>query len=242
MLHKTRGIVLHHLKYTDTSVIAHIYTEKFGRQSYIFSGIRSKKSKGKINYLQPMSLLDLEVYYKPKSNIQRISEFRPAYTYKSVPFSVVKQTILIFLAEILYKSLKEEESNPGLFEYLFSSIQYFDTIEKGESDFHLLFLIQLSRFLGFYPSTNYDNANKYFDLREGLYFPEKANLAYRLDANISRLIYLLCGTSFKELGNFNLKGSERKVLLYHLVEYYQHHLIAIKSINSLDVLKEVFED
>lgn len=242
MLHKTKGIVLHQFKYTDSSIIAHIYTEKFGRQSYIFNGIRNKKAKGKINYLQALHLLELEVYYKQKSNIQRISEFRPAYIFKSIPVSIVKQTELIFLAEILYKCLKEEEANLNLFDFIYSSIQYFDAIEKGESNFHLLFLIHLTRHLGFFPAKNYNEENRYFDLIEGMYFNRKTGLSERLDESTSRIIYLLSNTSIKELGQFRMNAKERENTLQAILDYYHHHISNMKNLKSLDVLKAVFAD
>ncbi len=242
MLHKTRGIVLHHFKYSNSSIIAHVYTEKFGRQSYIFSGIRNKRAKGKINYLQPLYLLELEVYYKQKSNIQRISEFRPAYNFHTIPYSIIKQTELLFLAEILYRCLKEEEANADLFEFIFSSIQYFDTLENGEADFHLLFLMQLTKYLGFFPSKNYNENNKYFDLKEGIYFNRPSGNNERLDERTSRLIYLLSNTNFKELGQFKITAKERMQVLETIINYFQHHIIAVKSIKSLDVLKAVFEE
>ena len=242
MLHKTRGIVLHHLKYTDSSVIVHVYTEKFGRQSYIFSGIRSKKARGKINYLQPLYLLELEVYYKQKSSIQRINEFRPAFNFHTIPYSIIKQTELLFLAEILYRCLKEEEANTDLFEFIFNSIQYFDTIEKGEADFHLLFLIQLTKYLGFFPSKNYNENNKYFDLKEGIYYNRPSGNNERLDEKISRLIYLLSNTNFNELGKFSIKAKERSDVLLAIINYYKQHILSVETIKSLDVLKAVFEE
>lgn len=242
MLHKTKGIVLHQFKYTDSSVIAHIYTERFGRQTYIFSGIRSKKSKGKINYLQPLHLLELEVYYKQKSNIQRIREFRPAYTFHSIHTSIIKQTQLIFLAEILYKCLKEEEANTGLFEFLFNSIQYFDALENGESNFHLLFLIHLSRHLGVFPAKNYNEENKYFDLKEGIYFNRPSGNNERLDERTSRLIYFLSNTSIKDLGQFRINAKQREKVLQAIIDYYHYHITNMKDLKSLDVLKAVFAE
>ncbi|NOZ47306.1 MAG: DNA repair protein RecO [Chlorobi bacterium] len=241
MLQKTKGIVLHYFKYTDTSVIVQVYTKKYGRQSYIFSGIRSKKAKGKINYLQPMNLLEMEVYYKPKSTMQRLSEFRPAYAFQNIQNSIIKQTELLFLAEILYKCLKEEESNTELFDFLFHSIQYFDTMKIGETDFHLLFLIHLTKYLGFYPAKNFNPENKYFDLKEGVYFNRQNGDKQRLNGNTSRIIYLLTNTSLNELGQLNITSVERTKVLEAIVDYYQYHLLSVKSIKSLEVLKTVFE-
>jgi len=240
MLHKTQAIVLHYLKYTDTSVIAHLYTEKFGRQSYIFSGIRSKKAKGKINYLQPLQILELEVYYKPKNNLQRISEFRPAYNYHSLNTTVVKLTVLMFLSEVLYKCIKEEEANSKLFEFLVNSILYFDTMQSGETYFHLVFLMQLTRFLGFFPAKNYSNKTMYFNMNEGIYVPGYIGANITFNANISRLIYVLSNTAFSELGKFSISNADKKSLLKSLIQYYQFHISGLKNLKSLEVFTEVF--
>ncbi|MCD4664768.1 MAG: DNA repair protein RecO [Bacteroidales bacterium] len=167
MLHKTRGIVLNKVKYSETSLIVKIYTELFGLQSYLIRGIRNKKSKIKPSLLQHLALIELIVYHKEKKSIQHIKEIKSAYQFKSVPFDIRKSSIIIFLNEILYKVIKEEESNKSLFEFLFNTIQILDINEKGVSDFHLIFLVQLTKFLGFFPKNNFSKTRDNFNLEDG---------------------------------------------------------------------------
>src|SRR4051812_33656990 len=128
MLHKTRGIVFHVTPYAESSVVAKIYTEQLGLQSYLVNGVRSKKAKIKSGLLQPLSLLDMVVYHKDRGGLQRIKELRQATggQFSTIPFDVVKSSVVIFINEVLYKSVKEEEANPQLFDFIFHALQLLD--------------------------------------------------------------------------------------------------------------------
>ena len=109
MIHKTKGIVLSHIKYKESSIIAQIYTREFGKRSYIVNGVRTKKNNGKIALYQPLTLLDLDVYERKSKNIQRINDVKCSHPYSSIPFDIKKTTIAIFLSEFLSKSLQNKE-------------------------------------------------------------------------------------------------------------------------------------
>ena len=151
MLHKTRGIVLNHIKYGESSIIVHIYTEEFGVQSYIENGVRKQKAKNKIALFQPLTLLDLVVYKKANSSINRISEIKCRQPFQSIPYQITKSTIGIFIAEILSNLLRgEEEPNSGMFEFLQESLLFFDRKSTDYlHSFSVQFLNDLSVYLGF---------------------------------------------------------------------------------------------
>ncbi|HAI75023.1 MAG TPA: DNA repair protein RecO [Microscillaceae bacterium] len=152
MLQQTSGIVIHSIKYSESSLILKIYTEAFGLQSYMINGVRSgnKKAKNKIALYQPLALLDLVVYHKPnKSQIFRIQEAKPLYPYQSIPFEMKKTGIAFFLTELLYKTLREESPQAPLFRFLKDSLVAFDEATVHYEYFHLFFLLKLPRFLGF---------------------------------------------------------------------------------------------
>ena len=240
MLYKTRGIVLHHIKYSETSVIVTIYTESFGRQSYIINGVRSKKAKIKANILQPLFLLDMEVYHKTKRDLQRVKEIQNAFIFSTLPYDIRKSTLAIFIAEILYKTIQEQESNTELFEYLFNSIQVLDLKEAGISNFHIYFLIHLTKFLGFFPNNNYSETNCYFDLKAGSFVQIKPMHMFCLDLNQSNYLNQLLKFSDNQHENLKLTYKERIFLLEKVVDYYSLHNEGISNIKSLSVLKEVF--
>ncbi len=240
MLHQTRGIVLHQTKYSETSLIVKIYTELFGLQTYMIRGVRKSGSKIKAGILQNLNLVDLIVYKKEKSDIQNIKEIRMFHQYKQIPFDVVKSSVLIFLNEILYKSIREEGADQDLFEFIFDSLEILDDI-PDPVNFHVLFLIRLSKYLGFYPRQNYTGKQKYFNLLEGE-FEEKPILEkHSLTPELSSLLYKLTHTQFKDLKKVSLSGSERHQLVTGLLDYYAFHLPGFGNIKSHQVLREVLE-
>jgi len=240
MLHKTRGIVLHYIKYSETSVIVTVYTENFGRQSYIINGVRSKKAKIKANILQPLFLLDMEVYHKPKRDLQRVKEVQNAIVFSSLPYDIRKSTLAIFIAEIIYRAIQEQESNPGLFEYLYNSVQILDLKESGLSVFHIYFLIQLSKYLGFYPNNNYSEEKCYFDLKAGAFMQIKPFHTSFLDKEHSLIFSQLMSFSADQHESLKISYKERTELLEKIIEYYRLHNTGISEIKSMSVLKEVF--
>ncbi|MBU8892996.1 MAG: DNA repair protein RecO [Bacteroidales bacterium] len=240
MIHKTRGIVLHYIKYSETSVIVTIYTESYGRQSYIINGVRSKKAKIKANILQPLFLLDMEVYHKPKNDIQRVKEIQNAYIFFSLPFDLRKSTLAIFIAEILYRTIQEQEPNKELFEYLYNSVQMLDLKEEGLSVFHIYFLLHLSKYLGFFPNNNYSEQNCYFDLKAGTFKQIKPVHTFCLAKDLSLLFSCLLDFSENQHESLTINYSNRIELLEKILEYYSLHSEGVSDIKSLSVLREVF--
>src|ERR1035437_6833481 len=173
MIHKTRGIVLRTVDYSDTSLIVKIYTEQFGIQSYLIKGARRKNVSIKGNLLQPLALLELVVYKKEKKQLQTLKEVGAEIHFTSIPNDQAKTSILFFLNEILLKCLQEEEENAELFLFLHETIQTLDSVEKNFSNLHLIFLIRFSRFLGFFPQGNFSDTNSIFDLREGRFVKQE---------------------------------------------------------------------
>ncbi len=150
MLHQTKGIVFHSLKYSETSVIVKIYTELFGIQSYLIKGLRSSGSKIKPGLFQPMTLLDLVVYHKEKQVLQSIKEVHLALPYQEIPFDIRKSSIALFLNELVYKTIREEEANPDLFEFIWNACLELDATQEPVNCFHLLFSVRFCHFLGIF--------------------------------------------------------------------------------------------
>lgn len=234
MLAKTRGIVFHTIKYSETSVITKIYTEAFGLQSYIINGVRTKGSKNKSSHFQPFNILDLEIYRRENKNLQRIKEFKIGYVFRSIPFNVFKSSIALFLVEVLNKVIKEEESNENLFRYIEQSIMDLDESSSLESNFHLHFLIHLTSYLGFFPSGTFEDAKPYFDLKEGCFVSQEPPHFYFLKPVSSKQFSDLMAEP-----NVSLSLLERNDLLEKMLQYYELHLEGFKKIKSHTVLSEV---
>ena len=240
MLYKTRGIVLNHIKYSETSLIVTIYTELFGRQSYIVQGVRGKKSKIRANLFQPLFLLDMEVYHKPKRDLQRAKEIQNASVFTSLPYDLRKSTLAIFMAEILYKTIQEQEPNKELFNYLFNSIQILDLKNKGTSNFHIYFLVHLTKYLGFFPENNYSETNCFFDLKAGGFVQIKPMHFSVLEKEASKVLSQILHFSENQHEDLVFEYKIRIQILEKMVEYYTLHNEGVSGIKSLEVLKEVF--
>ncbi len=240
MLAATEGIVLHFIKYGESSVIATIFTREFGRQSFMANASRSRKSKNKAGLLQPLFLVDLEVYQKQTREVQRIKEMKSLHAYQNIPFDITKSTQIIFLAEILYKTIHEEESYPELFEFIKSALLYFDLMEHGSQNFHLYFLFRLTEYFGFMPDTRKASYEGWFDLRKGEIVRNEPSHPHFANKEATEKFIQLSLLKINELDQFKISRQMRDTLLSVLVDYYQHHFDNLGEIKSLKVLKELF--
>ncbi len=159
MLHKTKGIVLNHIKFGEKSLVVTIYTEKLGRKSFLIQNVFSSRTKFHPSFFQPFTLLDIQVDQKPSRELQRIREIMLIQPFLSIPFNASKRAITLFLTEIISKTIKEEEENQILFQYIYNCIQLLDLNDTATANFHLVFLINFSKYLGFYPIDNYSQTN-----------------------------------------------------------------------------------
>lgn len=239
MLHKTRGIVLRTTLYSETSVVAQVFTEKFGIQSYIINGVKKPKAKIPMNVLQPLHLLDLVVYHKTNSQIQRIAEAKAMPVFRTIPYHVVKSTIVQFINEVLYKSIRQEYVDERLFAYLFNAISWFDEVDEVNVNFHLSFLMKLSRFLGFAPQAQVRRDQNYFDLQEGSFTSVVPLHPYFIaDADGINLLQLFA-TPFEKLNEIIFDNVYRRFLLDKILIYFKLHTASFGQIKSHQILEEV---
>jgi DNA repair protein RecO (recombination protein O) len=240
MVEKTSAIVLHQLKYTDSGIIVQVYSRKYGRFSIMVKGIRNKKS-GKHNvHFQPLSILDLVLYYKESRGIQTLKEFSVFYSTDDIQGNLRKSCMAIFIGEVLSSVLKEESPHEELFEYLRDSIIYFNESHDKYLNFHIAFLTGLSSYLGFEPGRRQREEDSVFDMINGSFVqipPIHGNYA---NQEISEILASFFEASWYEMENIPLSGSLRNEVLETLLKFYSLHLPGLKKINSLEVLKEVF--
>jgi DNA repair protein RecO (recombination protein O) len=241
MLHSTRGIVLHTVKYSETSVIAKIYTELFGLQSYLVRGIRKQRSKIRPVLLQHLTLVDLVVYHKEKSSLQTIKEIQIAYPYKSVPFDIRKSSLALFINELLYKSIKEEEANRKLFDFIWGSCVFLDETTKTIHYFHLWFMVHLTAFLGFIPQMNYSDKKKIFNMKEGIFQETPPGHEYFMDERSGAIFYRLFLLPTEEDTLFDIPLEERNIMVEKILLYYQVHLPGFTGLRSHHILHTVLE-
>jgi DNA repair protein RecO (recombination protein O) len=242
MIRKTRGIVLHTTRYGESSLVVHCYTEQCGRQSYMVKGVRKSKKDNRSNLFQPLFILDFEVYHKDSREIQLVKEVSRAMPLNSLPFDMVKSAQAIFMAELIYRVVREEESNPMLAHFLLSSIQFLDALEEASPDFHILFMFQLSRHLGFYPQNNFDEGHIFFDLSSGQFIPHCKDPELHLDEEASKLWHQYMLHEYQSVKDSDFNGLQRKLVLDHLVRFYKSHVAGMGDIRSLEVLHSYFHN
>jgi DNA repair protein RecO (recombination protein O) len=220
VLHKTRGIVFRFTKYGDSSIIVTIFTELFGLQTYIVNGVRSKSAKGKIALYQPLTLLDLVVYYKENASIKRIKEIKCTHQYKTLHTDLRKSSIAMFISEILNKTVKDESHAQEVFDFVEQSLLFLDQQQKSFENFHLIFLIKLSRFLGF-----------------GAYQADEILGGRLLNAIDEELLKELIAADFENV--VEISNAQRRILLETILKFYTEHIDSLGEIRSVQVLKEI---
>lgn len=240
MLHKTRGIVLKTTGYRNSSVIAQVFTEKFGLQSYLINGVRKSGSRIPFNVLQPLHLLEMVVYHKSTVSLQRVKDIRNQPVFLSIPLDIAKSTVSLFLCEVLYKALRRHsgEDTP-LFEYISNSLEWLDHHEGSVANYHLLFLMGLTRYLGFYPDTR-KSGYAYFDLQNGQFIETAPPHPWYIGPSLAASWKQLSQSKFGQLADLKIGGEERKRLLHSLVEYFTLHIEGFGPIRSYEILEELF--
>ena len=234
----TSVIVLSSIKYGDSSLIVKCYTQTDGLKTYMLKGILSSSKRKKIKpaHFQPLTQLQIVANHNAKGNLNSIKEVQVVNNYTHIHTDVKKQTIAMFISEVLSQILTEEK-NEYLYEYLKTSFLWLDQHDKI-SNFHILFLLKLTKFLGFYPDSNYSNTT-YFNLDEGKFSNAKPKFNYITGEQLSNF-KLLLGTNFDTINDMIFNQKSRQELLSILIQYYELHLSGFRNPKSLQILKAVF--
>jgi len=244
-IHKTKGIVIRSVKYGDTSIIATIYTELFGVQSYIVKGIRkpSKKGGSNANNFLPAAVLDLQVFHNEQKHIQFIKEFQWAFLYNNIYFDVIKNAVAMFAIELLQHSLKQPEANPDLFYFLENSLMQLDNCNATSSaNFPLFFILKLGNQLGFGIQGEYSTTTPILDLQEGFYITEAPIHPYFIDNNLAEITSNIIEVDeINQLEHIKLNKQIRRQLIEFYTKYFMLHIANFVELRSLQVLKEVLE-
>jgi DNA repair protein RecO (recombination protein O) len=240
MMTKTKGIVLHSLNYGDSQMIVDMFTEQLGRLSFICHISNSPKAKLKKMYFQPLHLLELEFDYRSSRNLQRIKDIRMSCNFTSIPFDSYKLAITLFLSEFLYHSTKDEQINLPLYQYIDMSVRWLDQSNRSFSNFHLVFMMRLSRFIGFFPNLdNYEDGDS-FDLRNGCFSKSVAQHHDVLQPSEAAKIGLLMRMNYESMHLFRMNRAERNRCTDIILQYYRLHVPNFPELKSLSVMQELF--
>ncbi|MCL4160738.1 UNVERIFIED_CONTAM: hypothetical protein GTU68_020865 [Idotea baltica] len=234
----TKAIVLTSIKYGDTSLIVKAFTASDGLKSYMLKGVlTAKKGKLRTSYFQPLTQLELVANHRNKGTLESIREAKVSYHYQTLHTDIAKNAMTMFLAEMLGNSIHEEEQNAALFNFLEASFQWLD-VQEDIANFHLYFLLSLTKYLGFYPDTNQIEASC-FDLLEGEFTDTPSLNPIITGENLNFLKHFL-GINFDGMDTIKMRKTNRQELLRSLVLYFELHLHGFRKPKSLAILNEVF--
>jgi DNA repair protein RecO (recombination protein O) len=239
MTTKTLGIVLRIVRYSDKSSIATIYTREFGRISYMIYGLSGKKSSLKSALFLPLSIIEITAIHQPGKDIQQLKDARIEYALNSISNDPSKNAIALFLTELLHKTLKQPEADETVFDFIKQAIQLLNEIDKGIANFHLIFMMKLTRYLGFEPNRE-DSKAHYFDLLNGVFLNNKPIHIHFLNAETTRSFSTVLDSDFTKMEVMDMNRSKRNDLLDGLIEYYRLHMSDFHGLNSTEVLHELF--
>ena len=240
MLEKTKCIALNPVRYSDSSIIARLYSREYGRLSLMVKGINSRKKNKRNIMFQPLFILDLEIYYKASRELQIMKEATISFTPYNIYSDVKKSCVAIFLGEVLTSILKEESPNIELFDFIEKSIKYYDQSSDGFANFHLAFLAGLSSFMGFEPCKKLNDNQIFFDMKNGCFSEMPPVHGYYSNIENSAILARIFASSFDNVKNIAITGKQRNEILDNLLSYYNLHLPGLTSIKSLEVLQEIF--
>lgn len=234
----TKAIVFSAIKYAEADLIVTCFTEKYGLKTYLLRGVlKSKKGKLRVSLFQPLTLLDINAFHKNKGTLERLNEVKISTPYKTLHTDLVKSSLVFFLSEILKNSIQEEEANPSLFNFLEGSFIWLD-LHKEVANFHLLFLLKLTSFLGFYPDFSEKNGS-YFNLLEGN-FQNTIQGDFCENGEKVQVLKKLSTLTYEDLPLIIIPRKDRQQTLLLLLNYYKLHIQGYKTPKSLSVFSEMY--
>jgi DNA repair protein RecO (recombination protein O) len=239
MLTKTEGIILQNTRYADRRSILKIFTRQYGLVTFTAVKGKSPSSKVKAAAMMPLQYVELSFNFKQNQDVQQLAESSLLYIFDTISKEYNKLASAQFINEVLVKCIREQHPNEELFDFIIASYKWFNETEKGHNNFHICFLIELSKYLGFEPHNNYSEHNTYFDTREGKFTP--VSLGFPLGFDKQQSLHFL-KIFDANLLTAPLTRSERNELLECLLAYYKMHVAGFNELRSYRVLKEMFDE
>lgn len=234
----TKAIVVSKLRYKDSDLIVKCYTEQFGIKSYLLkNALKTRKGKFKPAYFQSLTIIDIEAEHKENRTLHYLKDIKIENNFESIHTNVVKSTIAMFLSEVLSIVLKEEEKNVSLFNYLETSLIWFNENE-ADSNFHYIFLIELTKYLGFYPESS-QPSKSYFNLEDGKFYDQKIGPYCITGENLILFKHLL-GIKFDTTKSATFRPTQKLEFLNMILLYFKLHLDGFYQPKSVAILNQVF--
>ena len=236
-----QGIVLQSIRYGDTSLIVKVFTRSLGLRSYMVKGAFNRNSKSRAALFQNLHLINYVEAGKPnKSSLGYMKDVQLATVYQSIPFVMNKSAILMYVSELLSKTITEQEQNEPLYDFIERSMLWLDLVQQDYANFPIFFTLELTRHLGFYPKANHESGYC-FDMMEGSFSHDYPLHPYYFDAEDAQLLSQLLNAGIDETCRIPLHVSQRRSLLDGLIVFMRLHAPVMNDFHSHEVLKTVLE-
>lgn len=256
MLTKSRIIVLHTIKHSDSGMVVQCYSDVKGRSAcYFFAGGKHSKSA----MMFPLSMLDVVLFsrHQEGNTMPVIKEAAPVCQLPNLKTDIRKGAISIFMCELLLKTLKESSPDPSLFVFLSNSIMLLEAVDEGVENFHLHFAVNLCKVLGYMPEDNYSgpifppnptvgqtggsnpDSRTHFNFTTGK-FTHDYSEAFCFQPEESLLLHQIMSTPLAALREITCSGQMRNRFLGKIIDYLSFHTSLKIELKSLAVLRELF--
>ncbi len=242
MILSTKGIVLHCMDYSETSIIARVYTEQLGLQTYIVKGVRKKGARIKRNLFAPLSIIQLVANHKEGEGMRVMRDASCEYQLNGIATDMAKTTVSIYISELLSRSVSAQLSDPNLFEFIEDAVLNLDRATGSVAGFPLSFTIGLTQFMGFDPHNNFSINETYFDMEEGNFCLHAPDHPYYLSSPLSNRLSEVLTALNAGVISIVADHATRSELLLKMLEYYRIHLPSFGEIKSVKVLSDVLKD
>lgn len=240
MLTKTRAIVLRCIKYGDQKIIVDLYTEAYGCITSSIKISTTAKGKMKKQLFQPLTALSIDLDYRQNQQMQNIKDVQLATPWLQLNVDPVRMTIGMFIAEVLYHVTRQEQQDLPLFDFLYTSLKWLDCTEGAIANFHIAFLVMLTRFLGFQPSADGYVNGCLFDMRTGEFTTIQPMHTDVLHASESAVMYKLLRIGYHNMHLYRMSRHDRQHCLDIILIYYRLHTTSFPELKSLPILIEIF--
>lgn len=241
MLVKSKAVVLHTLKYGERKVIVELLCREAGRTACIVAVPKTQKGRVQMQMLQPLTLLEVEIDVRPNAQLQHLRDVRMASPFSSIPFMPEKLSIALFLAEFLYHATRGEQRNESLYDYVENSILWLDGCEPSFANFHLVFMMRLARFIGFYPNVDDYRQGDCFDLRDAMFVDRAPFHSDYLSSADAERLHQLVRMDYNTMRLFRMSHADRNRIADGIIRYYRLHVPGFPELRSLSVLKELWK-
>lgn len=237
MLNKTRAIVLHKTNYSETSIIVQAYSLHYGKISLLIQGVKKKKSRNKSALFEPLSIIEFVANFKDVEKLVRPREIKLYYPFVSIQNNIPKRLIALFLSEVLHKSIREPHPEESMYFFIEKSLLFLESSDSHEVNFHLVFLVKLTKYLGFYPMVE---KGEYFDMTNGVFSNQVPQNTLYLQGENKEMFYSVLGMEIDDGASFGITNEQRRAVLGSIIDYYNVHIPGMGEIKSHHILETIF--